>query len=55
MMNLPLKNVKNGMVTPLTLKSGNSNHKIKPCKYSILKTKVTGVFPSHLLLFSEYL
>lgn len=32
---------------------GYYSRKMKPCKYSILFLKVTGVFSSHLLLFSE--
>ncbi len=50
MMNLPLKN---GMVTSLALKPSNFDRKMKSYKYSILKTKVTGVFSDHHLLFPE--
>ena len=53
MMNLLLKNMKNGMVTSLALKPSNFDRKMKSYKYSILKTKVTGVFSKHHLLFPE--
>ena len=42
-----IKKRKNGMVTSLALKPSNFDRKMKSYKYSILKTKVAGVFSKH--------
>ena len=42
-----IKKQNNSMVASFIARRGDYGCKIKPCKYSILKAKVTGVFSKH--------